>query len=241
MTTPVKARHNSLRLKGFDYSQPGAYFVTLCTYNRRRVLGEVVDGRMVLSEVGRVVEDAWRQIPDHFKNTSVDVFQIMPDHVHGIVEIRKCPDSLESSGGLINQIPTAGITVNQTPASLPESTDWILMKQPGLQLGKIIRAFKAKCARIIRQSYDPRFRWQRSFYDHIIRGDIEHYFIEQYIELNPLMWDIDSNNPASGLRPLDELRLRLQKEHGLTGTVLERIMERERSYRGWAGAELEGG
>ncbi|MFN0157615.1 MAG: transposase, partial [Bacteroidota bacterium] len=85
----IKRRRNSLRLKGFDYSEPGGYFVTICTYERRCVLGEVADGRMILSDEGKAVENAWKQIPDHFENTKLDVFQIMPNHVHGIIEIKE--------------------------------------------------------------------------------------------------------------------------------------------------------
>ena len=84
----MKRRRNSLRLNVFDYSQPAAYFVTLCTHDRMRVLGRVVNGRMILSETGKIVENVWKEIPDHFPTVQVEVFQIMPDHVHGIVEIR---------------------------------------------------------------------------------------------------------------------------------------------------------
>ena len=75
-------------MKGFDYSQPGEYFVTICTKDRSCTLGEIVDGVMRLSDIGRIVDACWRDIPAHFENTRVNEFQIMPNHVHGMVEIR---------------------------------------------------------------------------------------------------------------------------------------------------------
>ena len=108
------------------------------------------------------------------------------------------------------------------------------MKQPGIQLGKIIRAFKAKSTRIIRTTLDPSFRWHRSFFDRVIRDDIERYFIEEYIELNPLTWELHYGH---NLLSQDDLRTRLQVEHGLTGLPLERVIERESDYRAWLESE----
>ena len=84
-------RRNSLRLKGYDYSQPGEYFATICTKHRACILGKVRDGKMRLSEIGVIVDSCWQQIPEHFLNTRVGVFQVMPNHVHGIIEIKKKP------------------------------------------------------------------------------------------------------------------------------------------------------
>ena len=84
----IARRRNSLRLKGYDYTQPGEYFVTICTRRGRYIFGEVIDGRMAMSESGKIVEATWKQIPDHFKNTKCSVFQVMPNHVHGIVTIK---------------------------------------------------------------------------------------------------------------------------------------------------------
>lgn len=125
-----------------------------------------------------------------------------------------------------NQSPTEG-------RPFAKGDNRILMKQPGLPLGKIIRAFKAKCRRLIRLSYDVSFQWHRNYYDHIIRDDIDWYFIEQYIELNPLMWELDRDNLGTSLISLEDIRARLEKEHGLTGLALERVIEHEVQYRDW--------
>jgi len=79
----------SPRLRGFNYSDPGEYFVTVCTADRACILGAVANGAMTLSIVGRIVEDCWLAIPEHFPHTRAGVYQIMPNHVHGIIEITK--------------------------------------------------------------------------------------------------------------------------------------------------------
>ncbi len=84
---PKKHHRRSIRLKGYDYTQPGAYFITICTQNRECLFGEVVDGRMVLNELGQVARECWLAIPDHFPHSRLDEFVIMPNHVHGIIWI----------------------------------------------------------------------------------------------------------------------------------------------------------
>jgi putative transposase len=190
------------------------------------ILGEITDGVMRLSEIGRIVDACWREIPKHFENTRVERFQIMPNHVHGIVEIKekKKEDrvgTLQGIGrGLINQTPTGD--------------DWMMMKQPRVTLGKIVRSFKARCTRLSRVDGHHSFGWQRNYYDHIIRDDIDHFFVEQYIALNPLMWDLDRDNPRARQMSTDLLRKTLQKEHGLDGMPLERMIDYELSYREWS-------
>ena len=74
-----------IRLKGYDYTQPGAYFITFCTYQRMHLFGEVVDGEMVLNDAGKIAFDEWVKLPERFPNFDLDVFQIMPNHMHGII------------------------------------------------------------------------------------------------------------------------------------------------------------
>src|SRR5271157_3677875 len=77
----------SIRLKGFDYSQPGGYFITICTQNHECVLGEIVDGQVRLSPAGEIASQCWSEIPKHFPNVELDVNVMMPNHVHGIIII----------------------------------------------------------------------------------------------------------------------------------------------------------
>ena len=87
-----KYRIESTRLKNWDYSRNGNYFITICTLNREHFFGEVINGRMVLSEVGRFAEMFWSEIPEHFPYSSLDAFVIMPNHIHGIVVIDHLDD-----------------------------------------------------------------------------------------------------------------------------------------------------
>ncbi len=85
----LKSRRTSIRLKGYDYAQPGMYFVTLRVKNRASILSEVVDNVVRLFPTGEIVRMCWEEIPKHFENASLDQYVIMPNHVHGIVFIRE--------------------------------------------------------------------------------------------------------------------------------------------------------
>ncbi len=99
---PQKHHRRSIRLKGFDYSQAGWYFVTICAQNREILFGDVIDGKMVLNTFGKIIEYHWKKIPIHFKNVNIDEFQIMPNHFHGIVNIIKSVGAMHSGQNNIN-------------------------------------------------------------------------------------------------------------------------------------------
>jgi REP element-mobilizing transposase RayT len=80
-----KHHRRSIRLKGYDYSQAGAYFVTICTQNMECLLGDMVDEEMRLNDAGQMVQDVWHKIPEHFPHADVDEFIVMPNHIHGII------------------------------------------------------------------------------------------------------------------------------------------------------------
>ncbi len=84
---PEKHHRRSIRLKAYDYTQPGGYYVTIVTQNRECLFGEITNGKMVLNGFGKIIEYFWQKIPQHFKHTKLDVFQIMPNHLHGIIII----------------------------------------------------------------------------------------------------------------------------------------------------------
>src|SRR3990170_4206137 len=101
---PTRYHRRSVRLPAYDYAQAGAYFVTVCTQNRECAFGEVVDGKMVLNEPGRMVETVWRELPQHYPGIEVDTLVVMPNHVHGIIMLvgagpRACPDNPGRSRG----------------------------------------------------------------------------------------------------------------------------------------------
>ena len=84
---PGRHHRRSIRLRGYDYTSAGAYFITICAHRRECLFGEVVDGVMRLNVYGRVVDACWQAIPDHFPHVMLDVYVIMPNHVHGIIAI----------------------------------------------------------------------------------------------------------------------------------------------------------
>ncbi|HID28413.1 MAG TPA: transposase, partial [Desulfobacterales bacterium] len=82
---PEIHHRRSIRFKGYDYSQTGAYFVTICTQNRECLFGDIVNEKMVLNDAGRMIQTIWDEMPEHYFGVAMDIFQIMPNHVHGIV------------------------------------------------------------------------------------------------------------------------------------------------------------
>lgn len=231
-----RQRRNSLRLQGYDYAQPGGYFVTICTYGRRCVLGEIVDGRMLLSELGRVVEDAWAMIPEHFKDTRADVFQVMPNHLHGIVEIKEA-----RGANMVRQADEVNGAIVWARHVVPiqkNAKEKFGKPRPGT-LSTIIGSFKAAVTRQLRRQgkYIEHSIWHRNFHDHVIRDDVDRFFVERYIELNPILWDLDADNAALDENSIEVLRERLQERYGLVGSALERVVEHELNYRTWWGKE----
>jgi len=173
---PIKP-HRSIRLKGYDYTQPGAYFVTIVTRNRACLFGDVVEGEVRLSHFGEIARRNWQAMGEHFPYTESAVFVIMPNHVHGIifiaVEARHAvplQSSLESFGKPISgSIPT------------------------------IVRSFKSVVSRDInelRQTPGASV-WQRNYFEHIIRNEESLNRIRQYILDNPARWEFDRENPAA--------------------------------------------
>ena len=178
--------------------------MTICTKDRECILGETASSKMILNEMGKVVDCIWREIPVSFPFVVIDLYTIMPNHLHGIIFIKKqnnCEDlesyrGLKTGRGLINQTPTG----HQTYSPNPISNEWIMMKNPATVLGKIIRFFKAKSVLKIRNKMNDSFCWQRNYYEHIIRDENELSGIREYIKLNPANWLVDEDNPVNGMR-----------------------------------------
>lgn len=177
----------SIRLKGYDYSQAGAYFVTIVTQGRECRFGEVVDGAMQLSESGRIAEDCWRAIPDHFPDVELGAFVVMPNHVHGIIILNGNRRGTMDGRGTIYRAPTMD-TTDRAP------TTEQFQKPVAGSLATILRAYKAAVTRRINRELHLTGIWQRNYYEHIIRNENEHDRIHRYIEANPLNWGTDSEN-----------------------------------------------
>ena len=166
-------RRRILRLATYDYAKAGAYFVTICTHGKECLLGDVVNDEMVLHDAGRIVAAAWHNLPQHYGNTVLDTFVVMPNHVHGVLFIGPTVTDADAPGAASRH-------------GLPE----------------ILRAFKTFSSRRINEARGTPGAtvWQRSYYDHIIRNETSLTRIREYIIRNPLQWSLDRENPAYAVR-----------------------------------------
>ncbi|MBI5414120.1 transposase [Candidatus Peregrinibacteria bacterium] len=183
-------RRKLVRLEEYNYSDPGYYFVTICTENREEFFGEIRNEKMCISAVGNVVYECWNEIPKHFPNVSIDVFVVMPDHVHGIVMIedeffineKLMAKKLNKDKDIVVRNPNVGA------ADLPP----LRIRRANMILPRVIHGFKSSVTRIINKQFpNTSFAWQRSYYDRIIRNDREYAVIAEYIENNPKNWEPD--------------------------------------------------
>jgi len=171
-----RQRRRSIRLQGYDYSQAGAYFITICTHNRECVLGEMVDGKINLLSIGNIAHQFLVEIPKHFKNVELDEFAVMPNHVHGII--------------IIN----SDVGVQKFEFLQKENQFQHIISA---SIGSIIRTFKSAVTHWCKENGYENFRWQRNYYEHIIRNEDNLYLIREYIQNNPLKWEFDEENPGN--------------------------------------------
>lgn len=169
-------RHNrqSMRLPDYDYGQPGAYFVTICTNRHKRLFGYVDDHAMHVNQNGRVVREEWHRTADIRDNVSLDAFVVMPNHMHGIVQIT-------FRRGTARRAPTTTHDDRQFGKPVPGS------------LLTIIRAFKSAVTRRINRIHNTPGAtvWQRGYYDHVVRNEHDLERIRRYIRENPARWHED--------------------------------------------------
>ena len=190
-------RHNrrSMRLKGYDYSRTGLYFITICCQNRLHLFGHIELGNVVLNSFGAIIKEEWEQTPHIRNNTALHEYIIMPNHFHAIIEILFLKQH-EKSGWEVKNKGESGF------------------KSPSQTIGAIIRGFKgATTKRIKKYIWDleqgkgelqfaptgiaptgidlSRSIWQRNYYEHIIRNKKSHQIISKYIRNNPVNWRDD--------------------------------------------------
>jgi putative transposase len=172
----MRGYRETARLKDYDYSQAGGYFLTICTYKRRNSLGEVLNQEMKLSHEGEIVKMRWLNLRDKFANIDLDYYVIMPNHVHGIITI------LEEVGA-IHELPLQRNRLQRRRMLLP----------------RIIGYFKMNSAKEINRLRDvpTTSLWQRNYYEHVVRNESELHKIREYIQNNPLKWELDRENPLS--------------------------------------------
>ena len=176
----------SNRLPHYDYSQPGAYFVTSVTYERACLFGEVRDGVVRLNPMGKVVEEAWKVIPEHFEGVVAAEYVVMPNHVHGVICIEG--DDLGVMDGMKNE-SDVGATYMSPLRDINASPT----------LGVIVGTYKAAVTRAIHKNRGcVHLRiWQRNYHERVIRDEREYEEVANYILANPLNWEVDREFSSS--------------------------------------------
>ena len=181
------------RLKQYDYSQAGYYFVTICIQDRVCLLGDIVNDNMILNDAGKMIENSWRQLPEYYDGVEIDSCQIMPNHLHGSLILsdvgtgpRACPETTQPSVG-------TGLR------ACPEQPQGVV---PAMSLSDVIGRFKSFTTNryidgVKHHQWPPfdKILWQRSFYDHVIRKNEDLNRVREYIRNNPLKWALDKENP----------------------------------------------
>jgi putative transposase len=184
MTSNKKFGRKSIRLKNYDYAANGYYFVTICTHEKQCFFGDVINGKMYLSAVGKIAQQYWSEIPQHSKHTYLDEFVIMPNHVHGIIIIDN-PDNPR------RDVPWNVPTVDDNEWDLSQTMSQLSPKSGTLSV--IIRSYKSSVKRWCCQNGDHVFQWQSRFYENIIRDEKSLNNIRRYIINNPAKWTEDQN------------------------------------------------
>lgn len=187
---PDVHHRRSIRLRDFDYAADGAYFVTVCVQGRECLFGDVVDGVIVLSEAGRMIEEVWCELPNRYPGIATDGHVVMPDHFHGIISIdNMCDVGAPLVGAQADSINRAGT-------------------RPAPTLGDVIGTFKSLATlayiRGVEQNNWPPFPgrlWQRNYFERIIRDDAELQRLREYVAGNPKRWAEDGGCPENMENP----------------------------------------
>ena len=210
---PDRHHRRSIRLKGYDYSQPGYYYITICTQDRKKLFGEIDDAIMRLNDAGQMIDQEWNQIPKRYGCVIIDKYVVMPDHFHGIIQIISDKNGEDTSTEHVNagtslvgvhtlvDVPNDADDIN-IPRKTGESATNRTGTRPVPTLFEIIGAFKSittnQYINCVKYNNWPRFRkrlWQLKYNDRIIRDDGELGRIRKYIIDNPLNWERDEDNP----------------------------------------------
>lgn len=157
-TDKRKPVRRSIRLPKYDYSQSNIYFITICSYQRKEIFGQVIDDAVLLSPIGRVVDKLWSEIPTHDKSVFSEEYIVMPDHLHGILRFTR-----EDS----------------------KTRSYAVQAVPSGSLAAVVRAFKAAVTKQCRTTGLIETVWQRNYYERVIRDEDELRRVIEYIRNNP--------------------------------------------------------
>jgi len=186
-TKNKKCNRRSIRLQRYDYSLPGAYFITICIHKQKMLLK--------IKDVQMMIRSVWSSLPDRFLSLKLDEFVIMPNHIHAILCINIVGADLVSARNKADLVSARNKT---TPISAPT-------------ISRIVQAFKSittyKYILGVKENnwslFDKRL-WQRNYYDHIIRSEKSLNYIREYIVNNPIRWEFDKENPQGKMDKKEE-------------------------------------
>jgi putative transposase len=183
---PKIHHRRSIRLKGYDYSQVGLYFITICCEDRKNRFGTIENKEMILNELGIIAYDEWAKLSERFPNFELDVFQIMPNHIHGIIFLNT--EVVGATLAAVAQNDDDIIDKGQPQGIAPTSMTIIV--------GDIIGAYKSLVANSCLEIFKSKDKimgelWQRNYYEHIIRNQQAYQRISDYIINNPAKWAED--------------------------------------------------
>ena len=212
---PKIHHRKSIRLKGYDYSQAGFYFVTICCQHRACLFGGIVDGAMILNDAGKMVINEWLKLKKRFKNIELQEYVVMPNHFHGIVEIvgatlvvaQNNATTYNVMGNIRKGQPQGIAPTDKTIAHTDKTVDHTdkTVDHTDKTVGDMVGAFESittveyiRCVKNNHwQPFDGKL-WQRNFWEHIIRNENEYRRITQYILDNPKKWAMDKLNGGDG-------------------------------------------
>ncbi|MBW6490379.1 MAG: transposase [Lentimicrobium sp.] len=208
---PAKHHRRSIRLKGYDYSQAGLYFITICTQNRACLFGRIENGEMILNEYGQIAYNEWAKTPEIRNNIELCDFVIMPNHIHGIVRLLgrgelHSPDnsnelhSPDNSNELhspdnSNELHSPDNSNElHSPDNTPDNKGVLHtpLRSPSQTIGAIVRGYKSSVTKQFGLLGFNQKLWQRNYHEHIIRNEQSYLKISEYIINNPANWNNDS-------------------------------------------------
>ena len=220
---PRNHHRRSIRLKGYDYACPGWYYLTICTFERQFLFGEIVRSQMHPSIIGTIARECWNEIPKHFPRTALDVAVVMPNHLHGILIINGeaiGTGTTRRAQGACRNMPVQRPRLAAFGQPVPGSLATML----GLFKQAVTRRLEARQAPELSAAdsyghdtaspgmpWHPRTNrnrphiWHENYYEHIIRNEKELNRIREYICNNPLRWPYDVENPACKSEVADDI------------------------------------
>ncbi|MGB0929229.1 MAG: transposase [Chitinophagales bacterium] len=212
---PNKHHRRSIRLKDYDYSQEGLYFITICVKNWNHLFGYIEDGVMFLNDAGKLVEREWLKIPNRFQNTRLHEYVVMPNHFHSILEIvdvdnvgaslvdaQKTDIEKSKTGGIVqdsDQLQNNGLNIENIgqPQGIAPTIEPTTKKTIGDMIGAFQSIVTVEYIRGVKncgwQRFDKKL-WQRNYWEHIIRNEKAYQNISNYIINNPQKWENDRFN-----------------------------------------------